>query len=134
MANFIPKIIYTPSGGGPTTIAFEFPPSGDPLSEEIKSVGAEAISASGVEQFSEFYQREILSIKFKNLSKTLLDELRTFFTTHAAKGLPFDYYPSEDEAAFEVYRLDRKQIKIKRTSPDAGDFRYAAEIKIRRVL
>ena len=131
--DLIPKIVY-PSGGG-MTITFSYPPAGDPFSEEIRSFGAEAISANGTEQYSEFYQREIIKIKFKNLSKTELDAFRTFFKTHATLGKSFDYYPSKDETPFETYRLDKKRAKIKRTSPDgAGDFRYSVDVTFRRVL
>ena len=127
--NFIPKIVY-----GSTTLTFTYPPALDPFSEEIVGVGKETISANGTEQYSENYQREIYSIKFKNLSKTELDAFRTFLKTWAFLGKEFNYYPHASEAGFEAYTIHKKQAKIKRTSPDSGDFRYSVDIKIRRVL
>lgn len=130
--NFIPKISY---GSGPTVITFDFPPEKDPVKEELQSVGDEAISANGEEQYIQQYVREIFEINFKMLSKTKLDALRTFFINHASKGLPFDYYVNGTEASFETYTLNKKEFKPKRTSSDgANDFNYQVTLEIRRVI
>lgn len=130
--DFIPKIIY---GTVPVTITFEYPPEKDPLNEELQSVGDEAISASGEEQFVQNFVREVLTLKFKYLSKTTLDLLRTFFINHASKGLSFSYYTHNTEVTYGTYTLNKKEFKPVRTSPDgSNDFRYEVTLEIRRVL
>ena len=130
--NFIPKIVY---GSIPITIAFDYPPEKDPVNEELQSIGDEAISAAGQEQYVQQYVREIFELRFRVLSKTTLDLLRTFFLNHASKGLPFDYYIHSTEAGFQTYTLNKKEFKPTRTSPNgSNDFNYEVRLEIRRVL
>ncbi len=130
--NFIPKIVY---GSSPTTITFDYPPEKDPFGEEIQTVGDEAISASGEEQFSQLYNRQIFTIRFKALTKTLADAMRTFFVNHASLGMDFKYYPHASESGYETWTLNKKSFKPLRTSSNgAADFMYQVDLEIRRVL
>lgn len=132
--NFIPKIVYD-VGAGPVTITFDYPPEGDPLSEEIQSKGAEATSHNGTVQYSEYYQEELLKLTFKAVSKTIADQVRTFMKACALKGFEFDYYPHATEAGFDTYTLDKKRFRLIRNAPDgANDFTYKFDMRIRRTI
>ena len=129
MANFIPKIIYNA-----VTITLTLPTVDDPFNEEIAASKQRSVSASGIVQASLDFLEEERKIKLGFLSKTLTDELRTFFTTWGLLEKPFDYYPSNDEGTFYTYTLTSKAFNPKRSISDgSGDFLYDLEISMRRV-
>jgi len=131
MANWIPRIQY---GGGPTTINFTYPPEGDPENEVLRGDVRVSQSNSGNEQVQWNYTEEIWTINFVFLSQTELDNLRTFFTSHAVKGNTFTYFPSNDEATNFTMSLADHNFRPKRVFSDgSGDFIYEVSIQMRRV-
>ena len=132
--NFIPKIVYN-AGAGDVTIEFDIPPIADPKNEDVSSVGSTTTAADGNEQYSEFYQQEKITLKFKKLTSTQIAALRTMFTAWVLKGNSFDFYQHKSVASYITYTLDKKSFKPKRTSPDgSSDFFYSLDIAARRVL
>ena len=136
MANFIPKIEY---GVGPTTIEFEYPLLGrDPFEEEIKFKGKVDEIATGTTQTSFLANIAMKKLKFGNVNQTILDQLKTFFITHASRGNTFKFFPDKDEVDFIEVELDKSGRKFKpkgkNYKPSIDEFLYDIDLKIRRVL
>jgi len=127
--NFIPKIIYNS-----ITLSFTYPPEKDPVNEQIKTAAKVTTSSSGIDQTQFFYNEEIFKMKFKLLTKTQLDALRTFYLDWGSRGKEFDYYTSASEASFETYTLNKLLFDVNRIAPRGnGDFWYELTLEIRRV-
>ncbi len=132
MANFIPKIEY---GSPTTTITFTLPPEGDNLKESNRSNIQRSVSGNGTIQFEWNYNEKIISPSFTFLTQSLINSLRTFFTSHALKGKTFKYYEHSDEASFITCTLDKMEFDPKRVIPDgSGGFIYDLTIRMRTLL
>lgn len=132
MANNIPKIIY---GSGPTTITFDYPPSGDPLNEKLEGAGDESISADGTLQYSHRYIERTYKVKLEFVTKTDADAFRTFLQNSGLKRESFDYYQHSDGSALGTFTLDDKSVRIERVLPGASsDYLYTIEFTMREVI
>ena len=136
MANWIPKIEYGP---GPTTIEFDFPARGrDPKEEEIVTKGKVDETATGVQQTSFLSNIGEKEFDFGHVRQTIIDQLKTFYLTHASRGKEFDFYPDKDEAEVWTVTLHKSSRKFKPTGKvwdgELQEFKYDLKMKIRRVL
>ena len=137
MANFIPKIEYVERlTGTPKTITFNSPPDGDPFSESYKYSTVETVSNNGTTQVQFNYGEKSYSLDFIFQSEAVKNAVLDFVNNHAIYGGKFDYYPSNDEVAFETFRLDQKSFALKRPIPAAtlGEFEYDFKFTITRVV
>lgn len=132
MSALIPKIEY---GSPTTTITFELPPSGDNINERNRANVRTSISTSGVEQSQFNYNSQEITVNFSFLTQALIDSLRTFFETHASRGLEFNYYEDKDSVSFNTYTLRQKDFSPRKLFPDdLGGFIYDLRISMRRTL
>ena len=133
MANYKPKISY---GSGPTTITFELPPVDDFRNEDLTANARTTTSTGGVDQTQFNYIREKRTIKMSFVSEAIKQQFDTFFKDHGSKGLEFDYFESEDEAAFITVTLDRLSYKPKILFPSdtPNEYVYDFTFVIRRTL
>lgn len=127
--NFIPKLIYNS-----ITLSFTYPPEGDPFNEVVKTSAKVTYSSSGVQQTQFYFNEEIIKVKFKLLTKTQLDALRTFYKDWGSRGKTFDYYPHASEVTFYTYTLNKFSFDVDRISPKTTDFLYQVTMEMRRVL
>jgi len=136
MANFIPKIVYTPIlGGSDVTITFTYPPEKDPFSETQALIVKTTRSSNGTKQTQYNYKMEQFEMKFKLVSKTIMDLVRTFIVDHAARGGSFKYYIHSDVASYNTYDYVKNSFSINRTITDrAGDFFYDFKFQMERVV
>lgn len=131
MANFIPKIVYNS-----TTITFDVPLEGDPFGEVVKANNVTSRAASGARQNSQLYLEEFLELNFTFVSKTLKDQVSTFFTTWASQKKVFTFYPHSDVSTdSHDYILEDDKFEPNRILPGASsDFLYEFKLHISRVL
>ncbi len=135
MANFVPKIEYTPDGGSPTTITFDLPPEEDNLNQDTRGANRRTISNNGTVQVQNNYEEDRFQVNFVFLSQALVDSLRTFMETHALKGEEFKYFEHSDEVEFFTVTLQNFEFRPRRLAPDgAGGFIHDLRITMRRTL
>lgn len=131
MANWIPEIQY---GAGPTTLNFTYPPEGDPQNESLSGDLIVSKSLDGTQQTQWNYTEEIITLNFVFLTKTQLDNLRTFYTSHAVKGNTFTFLPSDDEVTSFTMTLADYRFQPRRVWSDgSSDFIYEVQMSFRRV-
>jgi hypothetical protein len=130
MANFIPKIEW---GDTPTIINFEYVPEGDPFNDRYKTSQRTTYSSLGVAQTQFNYNEKEYRVNFTFITETIKTQFETFFLTHASRGLPFKYFPSNDEIEFLTVTLKRFDFNPKRNySIDTfGNFEYSFSISFR---
>tara|TARA_R110000782_G_scaffold93784_1_gene177305 strand:- start:105 stop:521 length:417 start_codon:yes stop_codon:yes gene_type:complete len=138
MANSIPKIIYN-AGAGDVTISFEYPPQGlDYEGKQFKFVGKVAEATNGNYQNSDNYVEEGRNLTFKQVKKSILDQVETFMITFAGKTRKtFKYYVDSDEAEFFTVQLSRSQgtFRPKRTGWNSeNEFNYEFKLSMRRAI
>ncbi len=135
MANYKPKIEYSPPGGGPTvSIVLTLAPEGDPVGESTKVNANQVISGSGVRQVNRHFKEKISRVKLTFLSKTQKEDLELMFDEQGSAGRPINYFVHEDEVEFDVYEVVNKELFFRRLIPDAaGDFLYSVDFVFRRV-
>jgi hypothetical protein len=138
MANSIPKIIYD-AGAGDVTIEFEHPPQGlDYEGKDFKFVGKIVESTNGGYQNSDNYVEEGRNLTFKQVKKSILDQVEIFMTTFAGKTRKtFKYYVDSDETTFVTVQLSRRQssFRPKRTGWNSeNEFTYEFKLSMRRAI
>lgn len=134
MSDFVPKIEY--SSGPIITVEFDIPPERDPLRERIVTSQRTTTSNNGTVQTQFNYNEEIISPRFRGLSKTIADLLRTFYLDWGSRGREFSWFEDKDSVSFRTVTLDRFEIDIERDIPRGlgNDFRYKIDLRMRRVL
>ena len=139
MANSIPKIIYD-VGAGDVTIQFEYPPQGlDFEGKNYKFVNKVTEATNGNYQTSDNYTEDERNFKFKQVKKTIVDQLETFFLDFAGpKRRTFKYYVHSDEVDFLEMKISRRQstFRPKRTgwASSNNEFTYELQLRMRRAL
>jgi len=134
--NFIPKIEYNQRGTGtPLVLTFDSPPEGDPFGESYKDSKVVTRSNNGTPQTQFNHTLKSFSLEFIFQSESVKDDLLTFRET-AKYGTSFKYFPSNDEAEFEVFTLEGRGIDLGRPIPAAvvGEFEYDFKLSMSRVL
>lgn len=134
MANFIPRIKYDATYS--TTIAFDYPPEGDPWGETERTIGTRTTSASGVIQYNQTYLEKIFKVKLRMVSSTDVTAFKTFFESWASLKKDFKWYPHTDvDTGMIVVTLEDEAIEYKRILPDgSGDFLYEFGFSMRLIV
>lgn len=139
MANSIPKIIYD-AGSGDVTIQFDYPAQGlDFEAKNYRFVNKISESSNGKYQTSDNYTEDERNLKFKQVKKTIVDQLETFMLTFAGpKRKTFKYFIHSDEVDFLEVQVSRRQsgFRIKRTgwSSENNELTYEIQLRIRRAI
>lgn len=135
MSDFVAKLEYTPVAT-PITIEFDIPPERDPLRERINTKQRTSISENGSVQTQFNYNEEIINPRFRGLSKTIVDLLRTFYIDHGSKGKEFKWFEDKDSASFRTVTLQKFNIRPQREIPQGtgSDFKYRVDLTMRRTL
>ena len=131
--NFIPAIEYT---SAPITITFLLPPVDDFRNEDLTANTRVTTSTAGVDQAQFNYIREKRTIKLSFIDEAIKQQFDTFFKDHAAKGLEFKYFESNDEIDFITVTLDRTSYKPKILFPSntPNEYVYDFTFVMRRTL
>ena len=133
--NFIPKIsyyeLYTEI---PKEFAFSSQPEKDPFNEEYKGDYKETVSPTGNYQRQFNYIKKTYDLNFTFQTKAVMDAFDSFAQSTGLKGRAFRYYPSSDETAYEVFRLESDTIKKKRPVFAGTDFEYDFSFSLVRAL
>lgn len=135
--NYIPKITYTELGTGtPRTITFNTPPEGDPLGEQIKGDVKTTETSNGNFQTQWNRNEEIFNLSFKLETLAIKTAVELFFKKHALKGGVFNYYKSNDETDYKVYRMVSTSIKFIRAVANSSDndFFYNFNFNLKRTI
>ena len=133
--DYVPKIVYTPAGGSPTTIEFDYPPPGyDSEGITVSSVGRVTEAASGKQQTLFLYSEEERAVTFEMITASLKDAFIVFMKTHALLGGAFDFYPHKTEAGSVVtVTLSRRGRSFKQPKIAPAE-RYRVSLLMRRVV
>lgn len=127
--NLIPKLVY-----GATTIEFTYPPAKD-NGEAIDAKEKTTVSLDGTRWVQVDYTEATRKVVLSFLSDAQITALRTWYTTHASKGLSFNWYEDKDEAGFEEYELARNSFAPEKVVPvGVNSFLWAVTLEFRRVV
>lgn len=133
----IPKIEYN-NGVTDVTIEFELPPATlDYEGRQYRAIEKVSESTNGNYATSSNYIEEQRNLEFKQVKQSIIDQLETFFLTHAMLGNSFKYFVNKDEATFQTVQLRRGQRKFRpqRTGwNNDNEFTYKFKISMRQVV
>ena len=107
----IPKINYTPTGGGATTLLFTYPPIQKPNTledgsgDERKREGVDSITQSGLKQSITFRIDTFRTLNLENVPMADLPNWRAFMD-YALTGGQFDYYPDQTLGTFSTWTME----------------------------
>lgn len=104
--NFIPKIEF--ESGGTQTITFDLPPSDDIRAQNYRTSEKTSTSNNGKQQTQFNFVEDNITLNFTFISESIKQQMDSFMTTHALRGLEFKYFESEDEVEFVTVRLSAK--------------------------
>ena len=122
------KIVY---GSPPTTVIFPLPPNQD-YPKGIRPIDKSVESLTGHRQVLTYAMVDMLIQKFTMLPLDFINgPLRTFFVTHALRGLPFQYFLDVDSPDYEVWELDDRRFEP--TKNEGTIDRYDIEFSLRKV-
>ena len=131
MPSFIPKIIWGPTLNNTTTVSH--PASGDPFTEQDKTVNTVAVSGDGTQQTVHQYFEENRTVLLTFLTLAEKTALQTFWNTWGGLGKPFNYYESNEINVFQTYTMNQASFDPKRLVSDGnGDFIYEVTLTMRR--
>lgn len=115
-----------------TMVEFVYPPSED--SEwQMKAVGTNTKSLSGMSQTVTQYIEETRKITFGFITSTLANSLRSTFISEALLGADFDYFEDKAVDSYESCELSTLSHTRKRQVKKHPSFLYEFDITIRKL-
>lgn len=116
-----------------TMVEFVYPPSGD--SEwEMKAVGTNTKSVSGVSQVVTQYIDETRKLTFGFILQSLMDSLRSTFFTESLNGEQFHYFQDKAVDSYETCEFSSLSHSRKRQVKKHPNFLYEFDVTIRKAL
>ena len=100
---FQPRIEYIDSNNQTITINFPYPPEADPLNESYRSNWLDDYTDTGVFNRTPKFILHKFSLRFKFLTNTTIQQIRTMYEDVAFSGSNINLFP--DTAKSEVYEV-----------------------------
>ena len=116
-----------------TKISLDYPPV-EPKGEKLAPQERRSIALSGLTQVSIDFVEGLRDIDLRFLSQTLVDQIKTFYSTFAVYGYGFRYYDDKTLSSYLTYELRNFDFEPDKIAPKGTNYVWAVKLKVRRVL
>jgi len=123
-----PKIVYTPAGGGETTLQFGAP-ARFVAGYSRQAVRHDNVSTAGIRESVLERIDDILEITVEWVRTSELSGWQTFLN-HALTGAAFAYYPDASLSGYTNYLLEDTEMKLEYKSVGS----YSVRLKMRKQI